>query len=1553
MMAAVYVYAPGADDFSTLGLCGPLTPTKCEFTERRNGMSQLNLDHPIDDYGRWSQLVPGCVLKAEVPVRTTPEIDGTALVTTVETWKVKTTATSGQRKLYSKPSGGRVLKTLPIWADKAKTQRFEVTVVRKLDRYKAKTKYGTGWINPAALEYSVTNTIGSDPAAIEAVESAWTTKPQLFRIREAVVSETGVSVTASHIFYDLSSNITTWSGYDSASGTNNPTCAAALAGILSGCAASHEFEGYTNLLDRRVAVAWTRTAAVEALLAAETGLVDRWGAELVRDNYEFYVLREAGQNRGVRIEYGKNLLGVECTTDVGDVIARILPVGQTSKGKDLFLTPGTYTVNGTAVTIGAGETWVTSPQAGDYPAPMLSVLDTGVKAKSGSSGDVAAARLKMIEAALNKFADDKCDQPSVNVKVTYINLGDTVEYEQYKRLDDLYLCDRVRVRHPGIRVDVLTEVIEVVWDCLTGRMKSTELGRVQLDRARVKLPVWQLPSGIPGALLAPRTLSSYALDDSVGNDIDVTNNESVAAVAQQYVRNAWITGGQVFRYASGSPAPDPASIVVTANLQNVLMDRWQYQDSNGAWQDYPIGDGNDTINATTLVVKPGHAVWVNNVCTLRMLTTDAAISDTYNLYRVYDGATGATGATGAQGIAGIDGLTAILSNAAHTLPKATDGTIIYTGSGTTLRLFEGAAELTYDGVGANNGAWKVTITAVNITCGSLTDSGNYLTVGAHSAMTGSTASVTYAITGKRANGAAISLSITQTLSIAQQGVTGATGPAGADAAIVSPTLSANPTTGQLIAYTGVEPNELLRWTGTGINPTQRRYAASKSGAAVPVEDLSDNHTLGVTVRTVASQASGTPSPTAPLAISGKSSVMVLRRGKNLFNSALNGATLNGVTIRYDPATQEIMLNGTCMADNTVFYFLNAPQQMNAAHIYSTRYVSGSFSPVGFNSIQMFHTQGQSGCYIPTAADPLRIALIDGARSYTSMNIRIDAGSVFTNFKFKTQIELGATATEWEPYVAQAYTLIPDAPTYGLSEAQDHIGTDGLVAHYTMLLTLTGNEAFNDGSDLGSVVRVGLPGIIAGTPGDTPSICSHFQHLYSYASDTVHYYVTGDALILYIPKSLLSSYDLAGAKAWIKAQATAGTPIQVLYQRANPVYAAVAPVAITGMDGTNTVTSDGASVTVSYTGSGWAAAGAVQRVAVESVSITPEQGLRVDTVLTSADGSQQVPTYFNARGTKYGLFRTSDGMMILGGMVLPNGQPAGIAGALVSPGATGETRIEIETASQGSGQARIDTAALHLVQPSFAGATDINPAPTGEKVPVWFEAVRTTLLNGDQTYADSYRTAIKALGSMQLIALGGGGEALAWLLVEHTPEGGLIHTDGAYSASDSERTLANFTPRIQMSAPTGESIVYNATARRYMLDWKAIDNGYGRFQTFKGGNQSLRDVGIVIRQPGAYRFVFHADFESSGSSGAVLHVNRMPFDWSPPANRDYCLDSDLTARIAYRRAASAPLNASVTTCMLVADLWCEDGDKVLPVVAMAAASKTLVSAGTFFTAQKVG
>ena len=652
----------------------------------------------------------------------------------------------------------------------------------------------------------------------------------------------------------------------------------------------------------------------------------------------------------------------------------------------------------------------------------------------------------------------------------------------------------------------------------------------------------------------------------------------------------------------------------------------------------------------------------------------------------------------------------------------------------------------------------------------------------------------------------------------------------------SATPPENPAVGQLWRNTCVAPNELVAWTGKGLS-NARSYSALKSGASVLFEDLSDDRSLLVTVKTVAAQAgSGAPSPANIRPISGKTPMKV---------------TLNG----------------------------------------------------------------------------------------------------------------------------REYALTPSAPLYGLEGAEDEIGSDGHEAHRTALISFVGTEAIEDVGLLTGIMgkfRFCLPDGAYPPPkapesnGEVASVVSsHFPSRNSNETFSGYVGVSADVsarLNMTVELSVIGAVDgdssatkIQKVKTWLAAQYAAGTPVTVLYQRDSNLTASVAPNQIIGTDGLNTVAGDGASITVQYTGSGWAALGAVNRMAIEAVSISPEEGLRVDTVLSSADGAHHVPTFFNARGAKYGLFRSSDGMMILGGMVLPNGRSAGVAGALVSPGAAGETRVEIETATEGSGQARVDTAALNLVQPSFSGATGANPAPTGEKMPVRIEAVRSAFLNAQSEYVDNFSVALKALGGMRLVALNEDGGELAWLQVQRGPEGSTIYTDGAYSASDKARTLANFAPTIHMSMPTGESIVYNATSRRYMLDWKEIRDDFGRYGTFKGGNQSLRSVGIVMKASGFYRFVFHADLEqASSSSGAMLYVNKMPSDWTPPTARDYVTDAELTpTRIAYRRAASAPLNASVTTCDLVADLWCYGGEKILPVVSTAAASKMLIPAGTFFTAQKIG
>ncbi len=514
-MAYVYVYPPNADDFDCLGLCGPLTPTKCVHIEDANGMSEIALEHPIDEHNRWSFLQTGYILKAEVPVRTCPEVtEAGAVVTAIEKWTVKMNATKGQRYLYSKATGGKKKKLL--------SPGSEVIVTKKgASRYKAKTRKYSGWIAIEALENKIEQLIPEDPDAIEQVVPAWTVRPQLFRINEAVVSDDGVSVKAQHIFYDLLGNATTYNA-------DNPSCVNALAGILNGCVVGHNFEGYTNMLDTRIIDPWTRVSPVEALLAPESGLIARWGGELVRDDEEFYVLNRAGMNRGVRIAYGKNLLGVDCTINQTDVITRIMPIGQTSKGQPLLLAAGTYTVDGQTVTIDSSLT-VAADNADDYPTPHVHVLDVGgaAKAVGTTTANVRAARVQMIRAALRKFADEQCNLPSVNLKVNFIALGDTAEYAQYRQLEDVFLYDSVRIYHPKIGIDVTAQVNRVEFDCLLERFNGIELGAMRRDMAHTPIASWRLP---PAMQIAYGAVGSGALADDVGPNLDLSENGTITPI---------------------------------------------------------------------------------------------------------------------------------------------------------------------------------------------------------------------------------------------------------------------------------------------------------------------------------------------------------------------------------------------------------------------------------------------------------------------------------------------------------------------------------------------------------------------------------------------------------------------------------------------------------------------------------------------------------------------------------------------------------------------------------------------------------------------------------------------------------------------------------------------------------------------------------------------------------------------------------------------------------------------------------------------------------------
>jgi len=177
----------------------------------------------------------------------------------------------------------------------------------------------------------------------------------------------------------------------------------------------------------------------------------------------------------------------------------------------------------------------------------------------------------------------------------------------------------------------------------------------------------------------------------------------------------------------------------------------------------------------------GQTLWGCSV-TYADTETSATSAVTWSASTAY--AVGAAGSNGVDGSAGANAISAILSNEAHVFPAASDGTVAtYAGSGTEVRVFEGATALTYDGVGTSNGTWTVSSAVTNIVRGTLTDSGTFLTVGAHSGVAAGTDTsvIVYTITGKTAVGTPFTITKNQTFSKSKAGAAGATGAAGSNA----------------------------------------------------------------------------------------------------------------------------------------------------------------------------------------------------------------------------------------------------------------------------------------------------------------------------------------------------------------------------------------------------------------------------------------------------------------------------------------------------------------------------------------------------------------------------------------------------------------------------------------------------------------------------------------------------------------------------------------------------------------------------------------------------
>ena len=527
-MAYIYAYAPDEDDCSTIGLVGALLDEDAEFNLKAGEFGELTFTHPVDPYGKWKALVNGAILKAMVPMRLCPGLkeDGT-YVAAVDRYAVSATATKAQRVIYSGsgPSGSGKKKAL-LKVGQVVTVTGVADASDNNSRYKVKLGKVSGWMERAGLTRTQRNVpVEQDGGGLESAEPSYAVRQQLFRIYE-VNPQTGggdpgsIEVRARRIVYDLLGNLSTYKNNGSL------TCRTACENVLRSAVMPHDFAIFTDIGDSHVGFDAMNVNPIAALIDPEDGVAARWGAEIVCDDYEIYVLRRAGLDRGVRIEYAKNLIGVDVREDVSGVATAIRPAGEDKSGNPLYIggsvVDGRHVYNG-GTALPDGLRFYTAPDGAvngaivvrdgyDSDSPPRIHFEAVGDARVGKgSGDVtvAIARQMLVERAAALF-DGGCDVPEIRMRVDFVMLGDTAEYAQYKHLEPLFVYDTVHIhdRRVGVRADI--DLTELTWLVRPERVSAAEFGALTDMTASVS--GWQI-SSVSGAKILPGTVGAGQVGD--------------------------------------------------------------------------------------------------------------------------------------------------------------------------------------------------------------------------------------------------------------------------------------------------------------------------------------------------------------------------------------------------------------------------------------------------------------------------------------------------------------------------------------------------------------------------------------------------------------------------------------------------------------------------------------------------------------------------------------------------------------------------------------------------------------------------------------------------------------------------------------------------------------------------------------------------------------------------------------------------------------------------------------------------------------------------------
>lgn len=389
--------------------------------------------------------------------------------------------------------------------------------------------------------------------------------------------------------------------------------------------------------------------------------------------------------------------------------------------------------------------------------------------------------------------------------------------------------------------------------------------------------------------------------------------------------------------------------------------------------------------------------------------------------------------------------------------------------------------------------------------------------------------------------------------------------------------------------------------------------------------------LGCKVSWAPTQAGeGDPSPDNVRPIKGRDSVVVERCGGNVIEFLSTNDFNSGIKIAVD-AEKNITLNGTTVEKSNIVigmcrlhwvagktYTMYVKKVGGSASLGSDDGITFAYSLFTMDYNHYFRGDTNSknlDAYIASNAAFAETELIFMLQCWR-------VNTVFNNFKFQIEVIEGTTApTTYKPYIGSINTpTLPETVYGGEVDAVTGAGNEEWG-----LATFDGSEAWTIGGLAADkrdwyYVTPKIAGAINSPPKSGNEICSHYPH-YDVANNN-----TGKGCALVWGAFRVRWGDIIPEntdawKAYLAAQAAAGSPVQIAYRLAEPVaFQATGNGPIMPLDGeTNTIMTDADSVAVTGRADPAHAIAALQaQLAVATQALAETQAAVVDTTAAIVD-----------------------------------------------------------------------------------------------------------------------------------------------------------------------------------------------------------------------------------------------------------------------------------------------------------------------------------------------